>query len=105
MKAPLPIFQICKLAAFTIDHLAMTFFVRHEQHDRATNNISGLVVALPKSSDYFFGNNTSCGPGGRNGIDADGNIRIELSKKGTKKAKDSVLGGRWKLLVPYPRMT
>jgi hypothetical protein len=79
MEAPFSILQVSKIAAFAEYQFAMSFFIRHQQRHRASNNIGGLIVALPKSGNDFLGDDPSGGPGRCDRINANGNTGIELN--------------------------
>jgi hypothetical protein len=78
METLLPSLHIPKPATFTINQLAMSLLIRHEQRDRTSHNICRLVIILTESSDDASGYDTRVCPRGRNGIDAYGQSGIEL---------------------------
>jgi hypothetical protein len=70
----------------------MSCFICHEQRYRAPNDVSRLVISLAERGDDLFGDNGGVGPGGRDGVDADGEVGVELRSKGAEKAEDGVFG-------------
>jgi hypothetical protein len=71
----------------------MSFLVCHEKRYRAPNDVSRLVVSLAERGDDLFGDNGGLGPGGRDGIDADGEFGVELRSERAEKAEDGVFRG------------
>jgi hypothetical protein len=71
-------FEILELPTLAIHQLAMPLLTRHQAHHTAPYDVRGLVLPLAQRGDDGTWHDGRVGPRGRNGVDADGDARVEL---------------------------
>lgn len=90
-----PVLQIHEVATLAVYQLAVTRAVGHEERDRARWHVGGLIVSFADGGKDRGVEDTGVCPGGRDGVDANGEVGVQVARESTHEAEDGVFGSCW----------